>query len=389
MFKAVLGDDKKLVHEPDVFGERGPIVGYYAVVKYRDGDSDFEPLTIAQAHAIRDRSDGWKAFKADKIKSTPWSTDEVEMSKKGLALDTPIPTPTGWAAMADMEVGREVFDKDGRVVVVTDVSEVKSIPCFRVTFSCGDHVVCDDEHRWLARAGGSAAHRQPFTVQTVNALYEAKQAGLSVTIPVQAPLSLPEAALPIDPYLLGYWLGDGTHDRASITCCSEGVAHVILAAEHAGYKVSSAKKDSRSDACTVRITDGFHQALRETNLIGNKHVPAAYLRASADQRRQLLCGLMDSDGCIDKRRGQAKFCSTSKTLADAVYELAVSLGETPCRHTSAANGFGVTTCAHWVEWMPSAPCVELPRKAANLKARKITHYRSIKSIERIESVPTK
>jgi len=81
-FKASLGDDKKLIHEPDIFGDRGPIVGYYAVVKYKDGDSDFEPLTIAQAHAIRDRSDGWKAFKEGKIKSTPWSTDEVEMAKK-------------------------------------------------------------------------------------------------------------------------------------------------------------------------------------------------------------------------------------------------------------------------------------------------------------------
>jgi recombination protein RecT len=82
VFKASLGDEKKLVHEPDIFGERGSIVGYYAVVKYKDGDTDFEPLTIAQAHAIRDRSDGWRAFKDGKIKSTPWSTDEVEMSKK-------------------------------------------------------------------------------------------------------------------------------------------------------------------------------------------------------------------------------------------------------------------------------------------------------------------
>lgn len=82
VFKASLGDDKKLIHEPDIFGDRGPIVGYYAVVKYKDGDTDFEPLTIAQAHGIRDRSDGWKAFKDGKIKSTPWATDEVEMSKK-------------------------------------------------------------------------------------------------------------------------------------------------------------------------------------------------------------------------------------------------------------------------------------------------------------------
>jgi recombination protein RecT len=82
VFKASLGDHKSLTHEPDVFGDRGEIVGYYAVVKYKDGETDFEPLTVPQAHGIRDRSDGWKAFKEGKIKSTPWSTDEVEMSKK-------------------------------------------------------------------------------------------------------------------------------------------------------------------------------------------------------------------------------------------------------------------------------------------------------------------
>lgn len=82
VFECNLGDHKSLTHKPDVFGDRGDIVGYYAVVKYSDGESDFEPLTVAQAHAIRDRSDGWKAYKDGKIKSTPWSTDEVEMSKK-------------------------------------------------------------------------------------------------------------------------------------------------------------------------------------------------------------------------------------------------------------------------------------------------------------------
>lgn len=82
LFECILGDQKSLVHKPDVFGDRGEIVGYYAVVKYQDGETDFEPLTVAQAHGIRDRSDGWKAFSEGKIKSTPWATDEVEMSKK-------------------------------------------------------------------------------------------------------------------------------------------------------------------------------------------------------------------------------------------------------------------------------------------------------------------
>jgi recombination protein RecT len=81
-FICKLGTEKVLEHKPDVFGDRGPIVGYYAVVKYSDGTTDFEPMSVADVHAIRDRSDAWKAFKAGKIKSTPWSTDDPEMSKK-------------------------------------------------------------------------------------------------------------------------------------------------------------------------------------------------------------------------------------------------------------------------------------------------------------------
>lgn len=79
---ATLGVDKVLIHEPVMFGERGPIIGYYAVVKYKDGTSDFEPMSLGEIHEIRDRSDAWKAFKAGKIKTTPWATDEPEMAKK-------------------------------------------------------------------------------------------------------------------------------------------------------------------------------------------------------------------------------------------------------------------------------------------------------------------
>lgn len=77
-----MGTDKKLVHEPVLFGDRGAVIGYYAVIKYQDGAFDFEPMSMVQVHAIRDRSDAWKAFTDGKIKSTPWSTDNDEMAKK-------------------------------------------------------------------------------------------------------------------------------------------------------------------------------------------------------------------------------------------------------------------------------------------------------------------
>lgn len=81
VFDVSLGDEKKLVHKPKPFGT-GAIVGYYAVAKYADGTSDFELMSLERIHEIRDRSDGWKAFSEGKIKSTPWSSDAGEMSRK-------------------------------------------------------------------------------------------------------------------------------------------------------------------------------------------------------------------------------------------------------------------------------------------------------------------
>lgn len=80
--ECVQGDENRLIHKPKLFTDRGPVVGYYAAVRFRNGEFDFEPMDIPQVHAIRDRSDGWKAFSEGKIKSTPWSTDEGEMAKK-------------------------------------------------------------------------------------------------------------------------------------------------------------------------------------------------------------------------------------------------------------------------------------------------------------------
>lgn len=76
------GFPKSISHKPKAFGDRGDVIGYFAVITYRDGTCDFETMSADECHAIRDRSDAWKAFVEKKIKSTPWSTDDVEMCKK-------------------------------------------------------------------------------------------------------------------------------------------------------------------------------------------------------------------------------------------------------------------------------------------------------------------
>lgn len=64
------------------FSNRGDIVGAYAIVKLPSGDWRYEVMGVSEVNEIRDRSSGWQAFKAGKIKSTPWGTDYAEMSKK-------------------------------------------------------------------------------------------------------------------------------------------------------------------------------------------------------------------------------------------------------------------------------------------------------------------
>jgi recombination protein RecT len=83
-FEAQLGDEKRLVHKPNWLQERGDVVLYYAVARFSPSpqDCDWEIMTLDQIEGIRARSDGWRAFKAGQIRSNPWQTDEIEMSKK-------------------------------------------------------------------------------------------------------------------------------------------------------------------------------------------------------------------------------------------------------------------------------------------------------------------
>lgn len=76
------GVGKEPTHTFEAFGDRGPIMGVYAVAKTKGGDYLTETMSIKDCHDIRDRSEAWKSFKAGKAKSCPWATDEGEMMKK-------------------------------------------------------------------------------------------------------------------------------------------------------------------------------------------------------------------------------------------------------------------------------------------------------------------
>jgi hypothetical protein len=175
---------------------------------------------------------------------------------------------------------------------------------------------------------------------------------------------VPTAKLRIDPYLLGCWLGDGKASDGSITKGRDLFA--ILEAD--GHELG-VEQTNHSDQVFTRTVRGLRTDLRELDLLGDKRVPAWYLRGSLEQRTRLLQGLMDTDGSWNTARGRAVFTTTDKALAPQVEELLLTLGQRPHVAVIQSSGFGKTVTAYHVEFLPVdlAP-FRLPRKAAKVTA---------------------
>lgn len=83
----------------------------------------------------------------DRVDAT--GTDQFHLvDYKGLAIDTPIPTPTGWTTMADLKVGDQVLGSSGKPTTVTLKSGIHNRPCYKITLSDHSSVVCDNVHLW-------------------------------------------------------------------------------------------------------------------------------------------------------------------------------------------------------------------------------------------------
>ena len=146
-------------------------------------------------------------------------------------------------------------------------------------------------------------------------------------VPQAEPLELPEQDLPIDPYILGVWLGDGSSNGPMITI---GTDKEFIVSEFAqrGVALTPIPSDSRMHSFAHQ---GYIGRLRDLGVLNNKHIPMQYLRASHQQRLDLLRGLMDTDGFSNRSsRGKAitgvGIDLMNAELAQNVCELVRTLG---------------------------------------------------------------
>ncbi len=329
---------------------------------------------------------------------------------KALALDTPIPTPHGWTTMGELRDGDEVFDESGKPCRVTHAHAVMhDRPCYEVEFSDGTTIVADEEHLWSTwdkyarknvRRNPSGAHgpKVRTTRQIIDTLKVGTDGENNHSIPCAGAVQYPEAPLPLDPYVLGAWLGDGDSHCAAITCGNEELPHFAAAIESLVGARPHMTQDRRTGAWRIAITRGrgckyeFQKCLRALDLIRNKHIPRTYLQGSVAQRLALLQGLMDTDGSIFEHAGNCEFTSVNKRLADDVLELALSLGIKATLITGTAKLNGRDCGAKYrVRFTTAMQVFRLPRKAEkNLRARKFrVDHRFIVAVRPVESVPVR
>ncbi|UQA97880.1 replicative DNA helicase [Streptomyces halobius] len=398
---------------------------------------------------------------------------------KALALDTPLPTPTGWTTMGEVKPGDYLLDATGqptRVVAATDVMTGR--PCYEVAFDDGTRVIADADHQWLTDTRASrrtaqaaaAGHNGYRTQRTFASVKTTKEIAATLhcttddrrknhTVRNVAALDLPHRDLPVPPYTLGAWLGDGHSDASRITSADPAVVQRIaeegFEVRRAGSSITYGVRFSVEDpellerSCVVcgkifvpklahvrscgkpcgggarsvsapvphatcvdcgevcfspfskprcatcaRSHGSLQVLLRDMGVLGNKHIPQEYLRSSIAQRRELLAGLLDTDGTVTNT-GSVQFAVTNRALAEGFRELVVSLGYRCGMRAKPVKGRSEeSSTAYLVTFTPTDDVFASERKRRVHEERrrpgtpKLRH-RFIADVREIASVPVR
>lgn len=253
-------------------------------------------------------------------------------------------TPAGWKTWDRIEVGDYLIGSDGRPTRIEEVKPWRDLERVEVVFADGARVPCSPHHLWTVRRTQGAWRTLPLS--DVEASLSGTRSQRLDKVPRLTPVDHPDRELPLDPYVLGVLLGNGSLSRNLLRF--RGDRHVAEVRRR-GYTVTTsvAVKDAPyHNIVGLRPT----ALLKQLGLSGarsrTKHVPAAYLFASAEQRCELLRGLLDSDGSINAHHDA--YFTRSPSLALDVSALVRSLG-----------GSGSVRCSNGVDHRVS---IGLPRE---------------------------
>jgi len=181
----------------------------------------------------------------------------------------------------------------------------------------------------------------------------------------QVPIEFPHKDLELNPYILGYWLGDGHKHEACITTQYSNI-NCYLNYDINGNQVKS--------------------ILKKYNLTKEKHIPLDYKCNSRENRLKLLAGFIDSDGHLCKDNGfQITQSIQHEKLSDDIIYLARSLGFSANKHTykgekQYVKAFRIYINGKGIEEIPTL----IPRKQTNPRNCNKNYLVSSIKIEKVQ-----
>lgn len=246
----------------------------------------------------------------------------------------PVLTPDGWVPMGDLAPGDYVIGSGWTPVQVLDVYDAGERDVWEIVFTDHTSVRCSDEHAWPIMVGSPRSAVR--TMETTEIIKRLAPRGLArpqnLYVQSVTPTAVPDAGLAVDPYVLGAWVANGGKNKRNVY--DGTTAHGLAILQHI-VDVESTDEiiypDKRSEGRAVaRLSMKSTAALQEFGLYEtgsiDRFLPETYLyAASATQRRQLMAGLMDSDGTVTGA-STTQYQTASPYLAEQVALLARSLG---------------------------------------------------------------
>jgi phosphate starvation-inducible protein PhoH len=271
---------------------------------------------------------------------------------KAQPLYSKILTPSGWTTMGKIKIGDYVLTPDGKKSKVSGIFPQGKKHIYEIIFHDGSKTRCCLEHLWEINSPTSWNRKKVGSKKIVNTQYiidflrekEIRKSATNISIDLIEPVKTKNINLPLDPYLLGCLIGDGslttptpkftTKDNSILEQLSNVLDENIVIKSCKGKKydynfVDSLSRKNKSNSLTEILKDLGLQGKKSYE----KTIPSIYVNSGTEQKLDLMRGLMDTDGTVDYRNGTVSFSTTSEILAKQVQEIIWSLGGI-CKITS-------------------------------------------------------
>lgn len=239
-----------------------------------------------------------------------------------------------------MKVGSKIMNPDGTIQSVIQVHPQGEKQLYRVTFCDGSTTEVCADHLWKCTISNSSGKRRgekvtKWMLRDTKGLISIlnKDNNQYPLVPLSEPISYTKSyrkdPIRIDPYLLGVLIGDGGLTGNHTTVVTTADPEIITKIMKLGYEVSEIQSSEYGYLIVGKKGSQLRDDLRWMGLYGKcsheKFIPEYYKYSPIEQRKELVCGLMDTDGFVDSR-GHCSYTSVSKKLAEDFQEVIWSLG---------------------------------------------------------------